>query len=110
MEFLVISKMKDVFFALPPSVQLDIMNTSLTGMLNLQSQGKMRDLYYSPAGYNISTLKYKTVEDWVADQALVPAVMYADHEIYPLSDGFPVMKNSIKNLKAAVKTFPKPLK
>lgn len=110
MKFLVISKIKEVFFTLPPPVQLQIMEASQIGMEHQRQAGKVLDYYYSPAGYNITILEYKSAEEWAADQAAVPVVNYADHEVYPLTDGFPVLKNTIKNLKAAAQAFPKPLK
>jgi hypothetical protein len=110
MKFLVVSKMKDVFFALPPPVQLQIVEASQTGMELQKQAGKILDYYYSPAGYNIIIIEYKSAEEWAADQASVPVVTYGNHEVYPLTDGFPLLKNTVKNLKAAAQAFPKPLK
>ena len=110
MKFLVISKIKEVFFTFPPPVQLQIMEASAAGMEQQKQAGKVLTYYYSPAGYNITILEYKTAEEWAADQGSVPIVMYADHEVYPLTEGFPMLKGSIKNLKATVKTFPGPPK
>jgi hypothetical protein len=110
MKFLAIGKIKDVFFTFPPPVQLQIMEASLAGMEQQRQAGKVLDFYYSPAGYNITILEYKSAEEWAADQAAVPVVTYTDSEVYPLTDGFPLIKGAIKNLKEAMKTLPKPLK
>jgi hypothetical protein len=108
MKFLAIAKIKDAFLTLPPPVQLQIMEASLAGMEQQKQAGKVLDYYYSPAGYNITILEYESAEQWVADQGSVPIVMYADHEVYPLTDGFPVLKGYIENLKAAGHAPPSP--
>jgi muconolactone delta-isomerase len=108
MKFLAIAKIKEVFFTLPPPVQLQIIEASLAAMEQQKQAGKVLDFYYSPAGYNITILEYKSAEEWAADQASVPVLSYADHEVYPLTDGFPVLKNSIRNVKATLKASPGP--
>jgi hypothetical protein len=101
MKFLIVSKMKDTFVTLPTPAKLQILQTTLASVQNLMAAGKILAFYYSPSGYNVSIIEYKTVEAWTADQHSLPIIWYSDHEVYPLTDGIPVTETIIENLKTA---------
>jgi muconolactone delta-isomerase len=106
MKLLCITKVKDSFLTMPPAVMRQILETSAAAMEQQKKQGKVLEYYYSPAGYNIVILDYKNAEEWGKDQLSIPVLTYVDTEVYPLTDGFAVLKGMIESLKAAEKMMP----
>ena len=103
MKFLSISKAKDSASMLPPAVARQLLEMSIAGINQQKKQGKVLEFYYSPAGYAIVILDYKSAEEWVKDQNMLPILSYYTHEIYPLADGEESMKSFVEALKAAEK-------
>jgi muconolactone delta-isomerase len=106
MKLLCITKVKDSFLTMPPAVMRQILELSMAAMEQQKRQGKVLEYYYSPAGYQIVILEYKDAEEWAKDQLSIPVLTYVDNEIYPLTEGFAVLKGMIEAMKMAEKMMP----
>ena len=106
MKFLSISQAKDSATMLPPAVTRQLLEISMAAIKQQKKEGKVLEFYYSPAGYAIVIIDYKSAEDWVKDQNLIPLLAYYNHKVYPLADGEEALKSIIEGLKAAEKMMP----
>jgi len=106
MKFLGICKPKDSVSMLPPAVARQLLEMSLAGMNQLKKAGKMLEGYASPAGCFAVILEYKSAEEWLKDQTMVPILTYYTQELYPLADMDEAMKSYLESLKAAEKMMP----
>jgi hypothetical protein len=103
MKFLSISKAKDSASMLPPTVARQLLEMSAAGINQQKKLGKVLEFYYSPAGYAIVILEYKSAEEWVKDQNMIPILSYYDSVVYPLAEGEEALKSFVEGLKAAEK-------
>ncbi len=106
MKLLCISKVKDSLLTMPPAAMRQILEMSAAAMEQQKKQGKILEYYYSPAGYQVVILDYKDADEWAKDQLSIPVLTYVDNEIYPLTDGFTMLKGMIEAIKMSEKMMP----
>jgi len=107
MKFMVISKMKDIFYTLPPSVGRQLMEATAAYMAEGKKKGEFLEFYFM-AGWNRSMVisEAKSAEEIVKNISGLPIGGFMDFEVYPLADPFESMKTFIESMKAAEKMFP----
>jgi muconolactone delta-isomerase len=111
MKFLTITKMKDTFSTLPPSVMRPLMEATAAYMNQQKKEGKVLE-YYFLAGCNRSMViaEAKSAEEIVQRISALPVGGFMDFETYPLADFNESMKIMLESIKAAEKMFPGPHK
>lgn len=98
MKFLVIGKIKDIFFTLPPTTRKQLMEASVARTIQNKKEGKLLDIYNIPGGgRSAMILKLETAEEMSKYFQESPFASYMDYEIYPLADFN--LKPTIEGLK-----------
>jgi hypothetical protein len=109
MKFLIIAKMKDSAFMLPPAVQRQMLEGTVAYMNQHKKEGKLQESYYVPGvGRTVLiTGDMKSAEEFVKNQSGVPGGAFMDYEIvYPLADFNESLSIIMEAMKAAEKKMP----
>jgi len=105
MKFLVIGKIRDVFFTLPPATRRQLMEATTAQAIQHKNEGKLLEIYNIPGGgRSVSIVKHETAEGMSKYFQEMPIASYMDYEIYPLADFN--LKPVIEGLKEAEKMMP----
>lgn len=107
MKFLVMGKVKDIFFTLPPGLARQLAETTVAVMNEQKKQGKILEYYDIQGGArSVAIVENTTGEDMAKVFGEIPLASYMDFEIYPLADFNKSMKIAIEGLKEAEKMMP----
>lgn len=100
MKFLVTNKLKDMFFTLPPEVQLELNQGAVAFIEKYQNNGKCKEIYNMP-GKNMAMSIWEADSGEEMEQRFVELSISAfmEYEVFLLSDFADSMKRNNETLE-----------